>query len=103
MRSSGIGSERSLPMADDRVIGMVEKNFKERLRVALTEYEGHALADLRIYIEGETPGVFDRPTRKGVTFARRLLPEVIDLLKDAAEAADGVTPTPEPDNPWGDQ
>ena len=87
-------------MADDRVIGIVEKNVKERLRVALTAYEGHALADLRIYIEGETPGVFDRPTRKGVTFARRLLPEVIDLLKDAA---DGVTPTPEPGDPWEDQ
>jgi len=78
-------------MSDDRVIGIVEKNCKERLRVSLTTYEGHALADLRVFVEGDVPGVFDRPSRKGVTFRRALLPEVTRLLQEAQK--DSVSET----------
>jgi len=74
-------------MADDTMIGEVTKNAKERLRVRLTEYQGHALCDVRVFAEGETPGIYDRPSHKGVCFNRTLLPQLRELLMRAEVAA----------------
>jgi len=75
-------------MGDDRVIGSIKKNATEQLQVALTEYEGHKLVDVRVHFETSTGSGEWKPTKKGVTFARRLLPEVTELLRQAHDQAD---------------
>jgi hypothetical protein len=57
----------------------------ESLHVSLSEYEGHALINVRIYSTG-TDGI-DRPTPKGVAMGIRKLPELARaLIKAEAEA-----------------
>jgi hypothetical protein len=68
-------------------IGEVAKSARERVRVSLTTYEGYALCDIRVYVQGDVAGVFDRPTRKGVSVRRDLLPTLRGLLQKAEREA----------------
>ncbi|MBM3477161.1 MAG: hypothetical protein FJX75_28165 [Armatimonadetes bacterium] len=74
------GSDRGV------LVGEVRKNSRETIRLRLTEYEGHALADLRVWANATIPGDPATPTRKGVCFSRALLGDVIALLERAQEA-----------------
>jgi hypothetical protein len=57
----------------------------ESVRVELSEYEGHALINVRIWTTG-TDGI-DRPTPKGVAMGIRKLPELArSLVKAEAKA-----------------
>lgn len=73
-------------MAEDVVIAEVRKNATELVRVSLTQFRGHELCDLRVYFEQTTGSGEWLPTKKGVTFQRALLPDVIAALQDAQEA-----------------
>jgi hypothetical protein len=57
----------------------------ESVHVSLSEYEGHALINVRIYATG-TDGI-DRPTQKGVAMAVRKLPELARALVTAESKA----------------
>jgi hypothetical protein len=57
----------------------------ESLHVSLSEYEGHALINVRIYATG-TDGI-DRPTTKGVAMSIRKLPELARALARAETTA----------------
>ena len=57
----------------------------ESLHVSLSEYEGHALINVRIYATG-TDGI-DRPTTKGVAMSIRKLPELAKALARAEAKA----------------
>jgi hypothetical protein len=57
----------------------------ESIHVSLSEYEGHALVNVRIYATG-TDGI-DRPTQKGVAMAVRKLPELARALVKAEAQA----------------
>ena len=57
----------------------------ESLRVSLSEYEGCALINVRIYATG-TDGI-DRPTTKGVAMSIRKLPELARTLVKAEAKA----------------
>jgi hypothetical protein len=57
----------------------------ESLHVSLSEYEGHALINVRIYATG-TDGI-DRPTQKGVAMSVRKLPELARALATAESRA----------------
>jgi hypothetical protein len=57
----------------------------ESLHVSLSEYEGHALINVRIYATG-TDGI-DRPTQKGVAMSVRKLPELAKALATAETKA----------------
>jgi hypothetical protein len=57
----------------------------ESLHVLLSEYEGHALINVRIYANG-TDGI-DRPTTKGVAMSIRKLPELAKALARAEAKA----------------
>jgi hypothetical protein len=57
----------------------------ESLHVSLSEYEGHALINVRIYATG-TDGI-DRPTTKGVAMSIRRLPELARALARAEAKA----------------
>jgi hypothetical protein len=57
----------------------------ESLHVSLSEYEGHALINVRIYATG-TDGI-DRPTTKGVAMSIRKLPALARALAIAESTA----------------
>ena len=64
----------------------IAKNATERLRVEPTMFRGFRLVDLRIWYQASddpTKPVY-KPTRKGVTFKRDLIPEVVDALQKIA-------------------
>jgi hypothetical protein len=58
----------------DEVIAQFEKNATEVLRISLTEFRGHQLIDARIYYSDDE-GQY-RPTKKGVSLAVGLYPEL---------------------------
>ena len=60
----------------------IRKNDREVLRIRTKEFQGNEYVDLRIWYEaqdGSDKGEL-RPTKKGVTFRRGLLPEVLAAL-----------------------
>ena len=63
---------------DGKVVATLQKNARERLNVTLTEYRGHELVDMRVYFE-DADGDW-RPSRKGLTLSRALLPELVAAL-----------------------
>lgn len=73
-------------MSELHVVATIEKNRLEEVRVALTEFNGHLLVDIRTFadIDGER-----RATKKGVSLNRAKLPELIAALK-AAERGGGA-------------
>lgn len=67
------------------VLDTFQKNQREDLRIALDEYLGTRLIDLRVCMElSKTSGVLT-PTSKGVSVAVDKLPRIIAALQ-AAEA-----------------
>jgi hypothetical protein len=57
----------------------------EPVHVSLSEYEGHCLINVRVYLTG-TDGI-DRPTPKGVAMGIRKLPELAQALVKAEAQA----------------
>jgi hypothetical protein len=57
----------------------------ESVHVSLSEYEGHCLINVRVYLTG-TDGI-DRPTPKGVAMGIRKLPELAEALVKAEAQA----------------
>jgi len=57
----------------------------ESVHVTLSEYEGHALINVRVYSAG-TDGI-DRPTPKGIAMGIRKLPELARSLTKAEAKA----------------
>jgi hypothetical protein len=69
------------------VVGEVERNETETLRISTEEFKGRAYIDVRIYFadnEGEW-----KPTKKGVTINPDKLDQVIALLREAQEKLKG--------------
>ncbi len=69
------------------MIATIEKNAVEKLRVALSEYRGHDLVDLRIWANYDSAGSEKRPTKKGFALRIEFLPELIAVLKKAESEA----------------
>jgi hypothetical protein len=70
----------------DRTIAEFEKNGREAVRLALTHYQGRALADLRVFYRDRAGDL--RPTPRGLSLDRALLPELeaaVIALRQAAE------------------
>jgi Transcriptional Coactivator p15 (PC4) len=74
-------------LPEPKLIAKFWKNRRrvESVHVSLSEYEGHALINVRIYATG-TDGI-DRPTQKGVAMAVRKLPELARALVTAESKA----------------
>lgn len=73
-------------MTSQTHIATVAKNATEEIRVGLTEFNGKPLCDFRIFTEYRATGETG-PTKKGVTFAVALLPQIIEALQDAEAEA----------------
>ncbi|MDP3377030.1 MAG: transcriptional coactivator p15/PC4 family protein [Brevundimonas sp.] len=68
------------------MVAEITKNSREVLKVSLSRYHGHALADVRTY--APVPGVEPLcPTKRGVSVRVEMLDELIEALgKAKAEA-----------------
>ena len=66
---------------------VIQKNATEQLRIEATRYQGHEMIDFRVWYlaEGEPTDPVYKPTRKGVTFKREMLPEIMDALRKIGE------------------
>ena len=56
-----------------------EKNSREVVRASLSNWQGHDLVDLRVFAR-QSDGEFV-PTRKGLTIARELVPELLKAVE----------------------
>jgi hypothetical protein len=66
------------------LIGEVEKNTRELIRVTIEKFKGHRFIDLRVYyLDSEGTG---RPTQKGIALTESIIDEVMELLTRGREA-----------------
>ncbi|MDI7775513.1 transcriptional coactivator p15/PC4 family protein [Asticcacaulis sp. EMRT-3] len=63
-------------------IGQIAKNASEEIRVALQEFKGLTLLDMRVYGRFSAAKTF-KPTTKGISLNPALLPELIRVLQAA--------------------
>ncbi len=91
-----------MPIEEDIIIGSIEKNKREELRVTLSNFKGHDLVGCRIWFKSKDEY---KPSSKGIALNVRILPQLIGLLEDAEKKAvelgvlnlEGeVPPPPEP-------
>ncbi|MGA2106814.1 MAG: transcriptional coactivator p15/PC4 family protein [Syntrophorhabdales bacterium] len=65
------------------MIGEIEKNAKEKIRVSIEEYKGHKYVDCRVYFQDEAREW--HPTKKGIALNPDIIDEVIEALQKASE------------------
>ena len=66
------------------IIGEIQKNQKEKIIVGTNEFKGHKYIDLRVHYGDETSGEY-KPTKKGIAVNPKILPQVIEMMLEAAE------------------
>jgi len=66
------------------VISKVTKNAREVLFLSLSEFKGHRLIDIRVFVPGNEKGEFV-PTRKGISLAVGLYPAFKKALAQLEE------------------
>ena len=71
----------------DVVLGIVEKNSQEAIRILRRHYKGTDLCDLRVFVRSDGPDGEVRwlPTRKGLGVRLGLLPPVVAILREFVE------------------
>ena len=76
-------------MSDDAYdqIASVPKNSREEVRIALSEYRGTPLIDVRTFSDYSGEGEL-KPTAKGVSLRIARLPELIEALEKARAEAE---------------
>ena len=62
------------------------KNTLEEVRASLTEFKGRQYIDLRVFYKADDDEF--RPTKKGLTLALELIPELEEAVKKCKEAAE---------------
>ncbi|HEY1561279.1 MAG TPA: transcriptional coactivator p15/PC4 family protein [Caulobacteraceae bacterium] len=67
------------------IIAELRKNARERVRVALDQWQGHHLLDLRVTTQFTAGADVWAPTRKGLSLNVAMIPALRNAL-DAAEA-----------------
>jgi transcriptional coactivator p15 (PC4) len=67
------------------IIAVIAKNSRETVRIALDQYHGADLVDIRVTVELNAETKVPIPTKKGISLRIEQLPELIAALQ-AAEA-----------------
>ncbi len=67
------------------LIGELEKNSLQKIRVTSETYKGHDFIDIRVYYQEEAEDDY-KPSKKGIAIAPDKIGELIALLKKAQEA-----------------
>lgn len=70
----------------NKTISTIKKNSIDEIRIALSEFKGHDLINIRVYTEIEN-GKDMVPTKKGLTCNVQLLPVLITALQEAEKEA----------------
>lgn len=71
----------------NKIITDIEKNATEFIRVELSEFNGHDLVGIRVYVNRDDGD--PTPTKKGITCNVSLIPELKQaILKAEQEAID---------------
>jgi hypothetical protein len=70
----------------DTIIATIPKNAKERIRIALTQFNGYELCAVRVFYDPQNGGDW-LPGKSGINFRVEQLPEIIAALQRAAEAS----------------
>lgn len=68
-----------------KAIATIEKNTREEIRVSLDDWRGYDLVSVRVFYRRKAGESL--PTKKGITFDVKLLPEIIMALEAAHKAA----------------
>lgn len=68
------------------------KNSREQVRFSFTEYKGHDLLDIRVYYNDGLTEENWKPSKKGITLSRELLPEFAEKVQALLEAYQNETP-----------
>ena len=64
---------------DNKVISQFNKNARETVQVALNNFKGYNLLDIRVYTKDGTGKLV--PTRKGISISTRLIPQLKEALE----------------------
>ena len=72
-------------MRKPTIIANLSKNSRETVRIALDEYRGVNLVDIRIMVIANDPSGAEVPTKKGISLRVEQLPHLLAALH-AAEA-----------------
>jgi len=70
-------------MSEEQIIHQFKKNANETVMVKFSEFKGKRLIDLRVFYLSED-GIW-RPTPKGISLRRELIPELKQGIDKAAE------------------
>jgi hypothetical protein len=70
-------------MSEEKIIHQFKKNANETVMVKFTQFKGKRLIDIRTYYAAENGEL--KPTQKGVSLGRELLPEMKETVDKAAE------------------
>lgn len=74
--------------AEPTTIAIVEKNSAEDVRIALSDYAGHDLIDIRVFADFKAGTVDSRgPTKRGVALSVHRLGDLIAGLTQARDEA----------------
>ena len=65
-----------------KLLGVVDKNSRERIEVRAAEYQGHQYIDIRTYWRNGEDDDW-KPSKKGVTVKPELVGELIAVLRKA--------------------
>ena len=69
------------------IIAELEKNRRERVRIALDQWQGHDLIDIRVTAQfGEAADIW-APTKKGLSMNVAMIPALRQALADAETRA----------------
>lgn len=74
----------------DQLIASIPKNAREEIRIALSEFNGHNLANLRICFTVDDGTM--KPGNKGLAFKLEKLPVVLQALNDLEAGARRLGP-----------
>jgi len=83
---------------DEKIIHEFMKNGEEKIIVSFNSYKGKRLINLRVYYESEDGW---RPTAKGLTVRRELIPDLKEAIDKAAAEFEKEQPGEEPEKTEG--
>ena len=71
----------------NKAIAEINKNALELVVIRLSEFKGHDLIDIRIWMKPEDPREEGelKPTKKGISLGIDAIPELIQALEKAQE------------------
>lgn len=72
-------------MGEEKVLYEFTKNANERVRISFSTFKGKRLVNLRVYYNAAEEGEDWRPTPKGLTLRRELIPELKEAIDKAAK------------------